>query len=299
MAEPADGWLERDGVSLHYVEWRPDGAAQREPPLLLLHGLSSNARYWDRLARNLPHRRIVALDQRGHGLTGRPPQAPPATNGYTMEQLLEDAMFVIGELDLDKPAVVGHSWGATVALELVGPRPALASALVFIDGPIQSAANMFSWEDAQRFMQPPLPRFATFADALAQSAQDFNGAWSDDLEPFVKARVVPDGNAFVLTLTAGARLELLRGLYDSQPDVLWPRVEVAAVALLARGGPDRIAGWKEQGAARLAVNAPKTEVHWFDTPHDIPLFAPAEVAAEIERVSATAAIGPGSESPTG
>jgi len=58
-------------------------------------------------------------------------------------------MFVIGELDLDKPAVVGHSWGATVALELVGPRPALASALVFIDGPIQSAANMFSWEDAQ------------------------------------------------------------------------------------------------------------------------------------------------------
>jgi len=299
VADPVDGWLERDGVSLHYVEWRPDGAAQREPPLLLLHGLSSNARYWDRLARNLPDRRIVALDQRGHGLTGRPPQAPPATGGYTMELLLEDAMFVIGELGLYKPTVVGHSWGATVALELVGPRPAVASALVFIDGPIQSAANMFSWEDAQRFMQPPLPRFATFADAMAQSALDFNGAWSDDLEPFVKARVVPGGNAFVLTLTAGARLELLRGLYDSQPDVLWPRVEVAAVALLARGGPDRIAGWKEQGAARLAVSAPRVEVRWFETPHDIPLFAPAEVAAEIERVSATAAIGPGSESPTG
>jgi len=214
-----------------------------------------------------------------------------------MDELLEDATFVMDELGLDKPVVVGHSWGATVALELVGPRPAVASALVFIDGPIQSASNMFSWEDAQRFMQPPLPRFATFADAMAESARDFDGAWGDDLEPFVRERVVRDGEAFVLTLTAPARLELLRGLYDSQPDVLWPRVEVAAAALLARGGPDRVAGWKEQGVALLAATAPTVEVRWFDTPHDIPLFAPAEVAAEIERVSAPAAISPGSESP--
>ncbi len=298
MAEPVDGWLERDGVSLHYVEWGPDGA-QPERPLLLLHGLSSNARYWDRLAQNLPNRRIVALDQRGHGLTGRPPHAPQAGRGYAMDELLEDASFVIDELALRKPVVVGHSWGATVALELVGARPALASALVFIDGPIQSAANMFSWEDAQRFMQPPLPRFATFADAMAESARDFDGAWADDLEPFVRARVMRDGEAFVLTLTAPARLDLLRGLYDSQPDVLWPRVDVAATALLARGGPDRIAGWKEQGAARLTTIAPNVEVRWFDTPHDIPLYAPAEVAAEIERVSRSGGVGSESEPPAG
>jgi pimeloyl-ACP methyl ester carboxylesterase len=269
------------------------------PPILLLHGLSSNSRYWDRLAQNLPNRRIVALDQRGHGLTGRTPHAPHVGRGYAMDELLEDASFVIDELALGKPVVVGHSWGATVALELVGPRPALASALVFIDGPIQSASNMFSWEDAQRFMQPPLPRFATFAVAMAESARDFDGAWADDLEPFVRARVVRDGDAFVLTLTAPARLDLLRGLYDSQPDVLWPRVEVAAIALLARGGPDRIAGWKEHGVARLATIAPNVEVRWFDTPHDIPLFAPAEVADEIQRISATVEVGSESESPAG
>ena len=297
MTEPVDGWLERGGVSLHYVEWRPDAGAEHLPPMFLLHGLSSNSRYWDRLAQNLPNRRLVALDQRGHGLTGRPPHSPPAGSGYAMDELLQDATFVMGELGLDKPVVVGHSWGATIALELVAPHPAVASALVFIDGPIQSASNMFSWEDAQRFMQPPLPRFATFADAMAESARDFDGAWGDDLEPFVRERVLRDGEAFVLTLTAPARLELLRGLYDSQPDVLWPSVEVASVALLARGGPDRVAGWKEQGATRLATTAPNVEVRWFDTPHDIPLFAPAEVAAEIERVSAPTAISPESESP--
>ena len=292
MTEPAEGWLERSGVSLHYVEWRgPEAVTRRDAPVLLLHGLSSNARYWDRVARHLQGRRVIALDQRGHGFTGRPPHSPNLENGYSMDQLIEDAAFVSGELGLEKPIVVGHSWGATVALELVGTRPELASALVFVDGPIQSAANMFSWEDAQRLMQPPLPRFAQFVDAMAESQRDFDGAWDGDLEPFVKARVVNDGHAIVLTLTAPIRLELLRGLYDSQPDVLWPHIEVPAVALLARGGPPAISSWKERGVAQMATLAPNVEVRWFDTPHDIPLFAPAEVAAEVERV--------GSPGPTG
>jgi pimeloyl-ACP methyl ester carboxylesterase len=299
VSEPVDGWLERDGVGLHYIEWRPDEDSRDERPLLLLHGLSSNARYWDRLAGKLPGHRIVALDQRGHGLTGRPPHAPSLAGGYGMDQLLDDAAAVIADLGLDRPVVVGHSWGATVALELVGTRPGLASGLVFIDGPVQSAANMFSWEDAQHFMQPPLPRFVTFADAIAQSAGDFRGAWGDDLVPFVKARVLSDGDALVLTLTAPVRLELLRGLYDSQPDVLWPRIDVPAIAMLARDGPARVAGWKELGAARLATLAPRIEVRWFDTPHDIPIFAPAEVAAEVERVSAAAGAASGSEATAG
>lgn len=294
MNEPADRWLERDGVSLHFVEWRPDGGARREPAVFLLHGLSSNARYWDRLAGHLSTRRLIALDQRGHGLTGRPPHAPAADDGYSMDQLLDDAAFVIGELRLERPTVVGHSWGATVALELVGTRSGLASALVFIDGPVQSAANMFSWEDAQRFMQPPLPRFATIADAIAQSRRDFAGAWDDDLEPFVKAQLVDDGGGLALTLTSPVRLELLRGLYNSQPDVLWPSLEVPAAALLARGGPAGISDWKERGAAQLATLAPGVDIRWFDTPHDIPIFAPAEVAAEIERVSSAAAARSGS-----
>ena len=299
MGEPVEGWLEREGVSLHYVEWRPVESAPGARPLLMLHGLSSNARYWDRLASRLPGHRIVALDQRGHGRTGLPPHEPPVAGGYTMDQLLDDAALVIDEIGLDRPVVVGHSWGATVALELVGTRPGLAAGLVFIDGPVQSAANMFSWEDAQRFMQPPLPRFASLAEAIAQSESDFRGAWGDDLLPFVEARVVKNGSAFVLTLKSAVRFELLRGLYDSQPDVLWPRIDVPAIAMLARDGPARVAGWKELGAARLAELAPRIEVRWFDTPHDIPIFAPAEVAAEVQRVSSAAAAASSSEATAG
>jgi pimeloyl-ACP methyl ester carboxylesterase len=267
--------------------------------VVLLHGLSSNARYWERLARHLTDRRLVALDQRGHGLTGGPPHAPAPPEGLAMEQLVDDAAFVISELRLGKPVVVGHSWGATVALELVGTRPGFASGLVFVDGPVQSAANLFSWEEAQRFMQPPLPRFPSWADAVSESKRDFEGAWDDDLESFVKARIIPDGDAFVLTLTAPVRLELLRGLYESQPDVLWPRVAVPAVALLAQRSGARISRSTQMGVASLATIAPHVEVRWFDTPHDIPLFMPAEVASEVERVAVLAAGGNASEATAG
>jgi pimeloyl-ACP methyl ester carboxylesterase len=288
VTEPADGWLDREGVRLHYLEWSGDEGGRREPSILLLHGLSSNARYWERLARHLPHRRLVALDQRGHGLTGRPPHAPVLPDGYAMDQLLDDVGFTISSLDMRRPVVVGHSWGATVALEFVGNRSGSASGLVFIDGPIQSAANLFSWDEAQLIMQPPLPRFASFSDAVAESRRDFEGTWADDLEAFVHLRVVPEGDGLVLTLTAPVRLELLRGLFEAQPDVLWPRVDVPAAALLARRSSARISRSTEQGVARMATLAPGVAIRWFDSPHDIPLFKPAEVAAEIERIASTA-----------
>jgi pimeloyl-ACP methyl ester carboxylesterase len=299
VREPADRWLERDGVRIHLLEWMPEASAGQAPPVLLLHGLSSNARYWERLAHHVTDRRLVAIDQRGHGLTGQPPHAPPFPEGYAMEQLLDDCAFAIDELGLVKPLVVGHSWGATVALELVGTRQGLASGLVFIDGPVQSAANLFSWEEAQRIMQPPLPRFASWEDAVSESKHDFEGAWNDDLESFVKARTIRDGDALVLTLTAPVRLELLRGLFESQPDLLWPRVEVPAVALLARRREARISRSRQDGVERLATLAPLVQVRWFDSPHDIPLFLPGDVASEVERVASLASRGSTSEAAAG
>jgi pimeloyl-ACP methyl ester carboxylesterase len=298
MSEPAEAWLERDGVRIRYLEWAPEDAI-RSPAILLLHGLSSNARYWERVARHLGSRRVVALDQRGHGWTGRPPQAPPLPIGYGMESLLEDVSLLIGALHLDKPVIVGHSWGASVALEVAATRPELASGLVFIDGPVQSPARLFNWEEAQRLMQPPLPRFSSIKDAIDESKRDFGEAWDSDLEPFVSDRVMADGKALVLTLTAPVRLELLRGLYDSQPEGLWPRLGVPSVALLALRSFARISRSTDPGVTRLREIAPRVEVKWFDSPHDIPLYMPAEVAAEIERVASVAAEGLGSDAPAG
>ncbi|MDQ2943491.1 MAG: alpha/beta hydrolase [Candidatus Dormibacteraeota bacterium] len=299
MSEPASGWLDRDGVSLHYLEWAPEHSTSRSPAILLLHGLSSNARYWDRVARYLGRHRLIAIDQRGHGWTGRPPHAPAVPHGYDMKSLLDDSSFVIAQLHLRRPVVVGHSWGATVALELAATRPELVSGLVFIDGPVQSPSHLFNWEEAQRLMQPPLPRFRSMNEAIDESRRDLEAAWDADLEPFVADRLMTDGEALVLTLTAPVRLEFLRSLYNSQPEALWPRLTVPSVALLASRSFARISRSSDRGVFHLQEIAPRVEVKWFDTPHDVPLYMPAEVAAEVERVAGLAAEGLRSEAPAG
>jgi len=281
VSGPRDGWIQRGGIDLHYLEWNHQVEAD-SAPVLLLHGLSSNAHYWDRVAKQLQGHRLIALDQRGHGLTGRPPHAASAPAGFAMEELLADAKFVAERLGLERPVVVGHSWGATVSLELVAGNHGFASALIFIDGPVQSAANLFGWDEAQQIMQPPLPRYSSLAEAVADARRDFDPSWGQDLEPYVLARVMLDGVDLVLTLTSDARLALLRGLYDSPVDQLWAAVDVPTKALIARGDSPRVSGWKEKGGQRLSQIAPQVEVRWFDTPHDIPIFVPAEVAQIIE-----------------
>lgn len=291
MAEPKDGWLERNGIDLHYLEWAPD-QEPISPPVLLLHGLSSNAHFWSRLANRLPDRRVVALDQRGHGLTGRPPHSPALPDGFAMEELLADVTFAAERLGLEKPVLAGHSWGATVSLELAARQRDFASALVFIDGPIQSASSLFSWEDGQKFMQPPLPRYASISQAFDDSRRDFGPAWADDLEPFVLARVMQDGDGLVLTLTTEARLALLHGLYDSPVEQLWAALELPTFVLLARDASARVANWKDRGAAELEKMAPQLDIRWYDTPHDIPLFAPDDMAAVIREAAERSATAP-------
>jgi len=49
----------------------------------------------------------------------------------------------------------------------------------------------------------------------------------------------------------------------------------------------------------MATLAPNVEIRWFDSPHDIPLFMPAEVASAIERIASLAAGSATSETAAG
>src|SRR5439155_1063508 len=104
--------------------------------LFLLHGLSSNARVWERVARRLPWRRVVALDMRSHGLSDR-----PLDGHHAPVDLVEDAAQAIRELALDRPLVAGHSWGAAIALQPEALFP-------HVRGPLLLAMAGQSWEGA-------------------------------------------------------------------------------------------------------------------------------------------------------
>jgi pimeloyl-ACP methyl ester carboxylesterase len=284
-----EGWLERAGVRLHYLEWRPDAPAP-EPALFLLHGLSSNARVWERVAAHLPGRRLVALDQRSHGASDRPP------TGYTPEELRADAAHAIQALGLGRPLVAGHSWGAAVALDLAASLPGLASGLAIVDGPVTAMSATMTWEEASRRMQPPLPTYPDLDAAAVAQAAYVEGAWGDDLRPFVEAGVVRTDAGYVSTLTAPVRLQILRELYAHQPDSLLPRVQGPVLLALAgrgwRDASDAFLEWKRRSAEAALAVRPDARVRWYDSPHDIPLVRPAELAADLEQTAVLAARSP-------
>lgn len=270
-----EGYLERDGVRLHWVEWGPPEGDQ--PPLFCLHGLSSNALYWGRLAARLPHRRLLALDQRAHGLSDAP------ASGYDSETLVADAAFAINSLGLVKPLLAGHSWGALIALDLAATHPGLGSGLAHIDGPGLAMSARLSWEQAAAIMQPPLPVFRSPEEAWADQAQYLADAWADDLRDFAEGRTVKEDGVYRLTLTAPIRLEILRAMYAAHPELMWARVEGPVLLALAEAGPP-MREWKQQLAARVQEVRPDAAVRWYPSAHDIPLILPDRLAADVEAV---------------
>ena len=95
-------------------------------PLLLLHGGGGNLAHMTTLARHLrPRHRVVTVDLRGHGRSGDGP--------WTWDAALGDLAAVAVQLDLDHPAVVGHSLGGMIAA-LWGERHPESPGVVSLDG---------------------------------------------------------------------------------------------------------------------------------------------------------------------
>jgi pimeloyl-ACP methyl ester carboxylesterase len=270
--------LEKNSVSLHYQQWNREGGAH--PAILLLHGLSSNAAFWGRLAAQLRGRRLIALDQRGHGASAAP------ETGYEPATLAADAAALIEELGLGRVVVAGHSWGATIALQLAADRPDLVAGLAVVDGPVRPWSETgLSWEQAEKFMQPPLPLYADLEQAVADKSGVLKGAWGDDLVEFVRAGLVESDGGLRLPLTAPIRLQILRAMYFQPYGILWPQVRCPVLLALAAGGEESMfADFKKSSAAVIAEQLPGTVVHWYRSGHDIPLERPGEVAADLERL---------------
>jgi pimeloyl-ACP methyl ester carboxylesterase len=96
-----------DGVPLYYID---EGAGR---PLVLLHALMFNADYfWQKnipeLAKNC---RVIAVDSRGQGLSGKP------NHGYTIEQFAEDLQELLVHLDLQDVVLAGLSLGGFTSLQ--------------------------------------------------------------------------------------------------------------------------------------------------------------------------------------
>lgn len=96
-------------------------------PLVLLHGLFGAAGNWGAIQKRLAAgRRVIALDLRNHGSSGR-----DAAMDYPA--MAADVAETLAALDAAPAAVLGHSMGGKVAMALALARPALVERLVVAD----------------------------------------------------------------------------------------------------------------------------------------------------------------------
>jgi pimeloyl-ACP methyl ester carboxylesterase len=99
------------------------------PPVVLLHGGVSDNREWRRQLEALADEyTVVAWDAPGNGRSDDPPPS------FRMPDYADCLARVIAALGLDRPHVVGLSFGATLALELYRRHPHIPRSLVLLGG---------------------------------------------------------------------------------------------------------------------------------------------------------------------
>jgi pimeloyl-ACP methyl ester carboxylesterase len=103
------------------------GVSGEGHPLVLLHGLSGSARWWQRnipaLARTY---RVIAIDLPGFGGTHR-------DSRFILEDAVDGVDGVLGDLGIERAHVIGHSMGGLVAAGLAAERPGRVDRLVLVD----------------------------------------------------------------------------------------------------------------------------------------------------------------------
>jgi pimeloyl-ACP methyl ester carboxylesterase len=98
--------LLKNGINIHYQR------VGEGPDIVFLHGLMGNLAVWHlKIVPILRHHfRVTTVDLRGHGYSDMP------ATGYSVDDLAGDLLGLLDALEIGQADLVGHSYGADIAL---------------------------------------------------------------------------------------------------------------------------------------------------------------------------------------
>lgn len=158
MSQYQDKFVGVNGLRLHYLDWGAVG----KPPLVLLHGGSAYAHWWDFVAPALAEDfHVLVLDQRGHGDSDH--ADPPA---YGTRHYLSDLHDFLRRLGIQKPILMGHSMGGHNAVIYATQHAQELKALILVD--TDAAYPEAAVQFLRKLGEKPAKEFASFVEAISR-----------------------------------------------------------------------------------------------------------------------------------
>src|SRR5579884_604821 len=303
MVEPRSSFVDAGHIRLHYLEWDPAQLQHKEGqrslqendeiPLVLLHGLGATADTWRLVANSLCHHHLtIAFDLRGHGLSDQP------DHGYDLVTMAEDAVQGMAALGLGKVTLVGHGWGARIALVLAARHPALISYLILVDCPHVEPRH-WPGMTRERFIRQVAPKeiYASRASFLAAMQREMKAFWSADVESIVLTyvRELADGSIEEHLRPENQR-RIREALWDDRALSYYSKVHCPVLLVPAASKPQfgKALPERMEQAAEFAIakgymvsqverTIRRCSVLWMpETGHDIQLQRPDVLAIAIE-----------------
>lgn len=275
---PSENWADIGELRLRFLDWGGDG-----PPMFALHGLASSAHWYDLVAPMLRDGyRVISPDQRGHG------QTTQATSGYDWQTLASDAAGLMDHLGIPQAAVLGHSWGCNVAINLAARFPGRVSALAMIDGGLGGGRVMqaTSWDEF-RARARPRDVSGTRQEFLERLREQLWFCWNEEVERIVQTMIYEDENGQIRDiLRPENHAQVMKAMYDEPTSNVWHQVQCPTLLVPAGPRPERVgtenARIKEERVRASAEGIENCKVHWIaETVHDIGYDKPQELAQAI------------------
>ncbi len=174
--QPQDGYIEANGIRLHYLDWGGSGA-----PIVILHATGFLGRIYRPIAIALSAiGHVYSLDQRGHGDSGLSP-----TDQYGWQDTVDDLAGFITAMGFKGVRGFGHSSGATATGSLASARPDLIASAVLVEPVIFEAITEAELAWRNPFIDRTLKRRRVF-DSVDAMVQNFDhkfpyATWRKDI----------------------------------------------------------------------------------------------------------------------
>ncbi|MGE7694877.1 alpha/beta fold hydrolase [Lysinibacillus sp. NPDC094177] len=252
----------------------------QNPTLIFLHGLGSTGLSFGELAKHLPEYHIVSFDLPGHGYA----KALEEEEAYFPSNLIEDIEETIDQqLGYKSHYLIGHSFGADLALHYAAKYPKRIKGIILLDGGYLSSQDLGmtlenELQGIEKFCNEV--RFPSW-DVFFESEKEELSRWSDELEEASKAQVKEQDGEIRLTISTFTGQSIIKGI-DAEPvtDIV---EQVHCPTLLIRATkPSELEAIRKKSIQILQTKIKNLAIEPIaDAGHDIFREAPKDVAKKI------------------